>query len=180
MGPHRLSAAPRRGSPVPAPTGAVRPDSTGPLCAGTDPSLFFPDRPSDESRADECKRLCVACRVRLSCLTDAIRFDAAEGFWGGYTARERRHLSAETLKSRDASVRLAERIATGHGDTVGARERPTVVMELRRRGWDEARTANTLKLSSVAVRDALQAQRDIEFFSRARELARRTAEEGMS
>lgn len=177
MGAHRLSPPLRRGEPVLA--GAARTDWAGPLCAGADPALFFPARPSDESRADECRRLCVACRVRLSCLADAIRFDAADGFWGGYTSRERRHLSAETLKS-DAALRLVERIAAGHCDAVGARDRPTVVMELRRRGWDEARTASALKLSSAVVRDALRAQRDIEFFSRARERARRKAEEGMS
>ncbi|WP_327250154.1 WhiB family transcriptional regulator [Streptomyces sp. NBC_01320] len=157
-----------------ASTVAVPAEPAEPLCAGSDPSMFFPDGigPAVDSQVMETKQVCFACPVRLNCLTDAIRFDAEEGIWAGFTPRERRRLSSRAIALQKFDRQLIERVAAGYIVEVDVPERSTVVMGLYRRGWDELRIADAMKLAPFAVRMDLQAQVELEFFIHAHERAK--------
>lgn len=61
------------------------------LCASQriDLRVFYPDVGEN---ADEAKRVCVPCPVKLSCLNEAMRRVERFGVWGGLSARERSRL----------------------------------------------------------------------------------------
>ena len=60
------------------------------LCAQTDPEAFFPEIGANATLA---RRICAACPVRTSCLTDALQTrDVAFGVRGGLTPTQRRAL----------------------------------------------------------------------------------------
>lgn len=162
-----------------AATGAVPAEPAGPLCAGSDPSMFFPDGfgPAVDSQVMETKQVCFACPVRLNCLTEAIRFDAEEGIWAGFTPRERRRLSSRAIALPKFDHQLIERVAAGHIVEVDVLERSAVVMGLYRRGWDELRIADAMKLAPFAVRMDMRAQLELEFFIRAHDRAKQMCAE---
>ncbi|MFK4103157.1 WhiB family transcriptional regulator [Streptomyces sp. NPDC019531] len=177
-----MNSVPTSGVRGPASTGAATAERAEPLCAGSDPSLFFLDGlgPAVDSQVTETKRVCFACPVRLNCLTDAIRFDAEEGIWAGFTPRERKRLSSRVTDMPKIYRQLIERVAAGHIAKVDPQYRPAVVMGLHRRGWDELRIAKAMKLAPFAVRMDLQAQLELEFYIHAHERAKKmTAERAM-
>jgi WhiB family transcriptional regulator, redox-sensing transcriptional regulator len=55
---------------------------------GADPELLF----ATGSQQNQVKRVCSGCRVRLSCLAEALDERHENGVWGGMTERERRAL----------------------------------------------------------------------------------------
>jgi WhiB family transcriptional regulator, redox-sensing transcriptional regulator len=50
------------------------------LACGTDPDLFFAERPEDVARA---KALCEDCPIRAACLAGALERGEPWGVWGG-------------------------------------------------------------------------------------------------
>ncbi|GGU12987.1 WhiB family transcriptional regulator [Streptomyces violascens] len=64
-------------------------DGAVPLCAQTDPEIFFPERGASNVPA---KTLCFACAARVECLGYALDNDERFGIWGGLSERERRRL----------------------------------------------------------------------------------------
>lgn len=68
-----------------------------PLCAETDPELFFPVEPFDGSKRiieyysseSEAKAICGKCPYQLDCLTYALKSSDLQGIWGGTTAKDR-------------------------------------------------------------------------------------------
>lgn len=62
-----------------------------PLCAQTDPEVFFPDKGGSTQAA---KRVCAACPVRAACLQHALAHREQHGVWGGLSTNQRRHLLA--------------------------------------------------------------------------------------
>ncbi len=58
--------------------------------------LFFPPDDESESRVERRRRegraktVCLACVVRIECLTEAVTAGERFGIWGGMTERERR------------------------------------------------------------------------------------------
>ncbi|MFD9053320.1 WhiB family transcriptional regulator [Streptomyces zaomyceticus] len=144
-------------------------DAEGPLCAGRDPSMFFPDRLGRGGGAQLAagKRVCFACPIRFKCLANAIRLDAEYGTWGGFTSRERKRMSAQMITLRVFDQRLIEQIATGNRVDIDVQLRPMVAMGLYRRGWNDRTIARALKIAPFAIRVALKTQRDLEFYKRA-------------
>jgi WhiB family redox-sensing transcriptional regulator len=169
-----MSGVPNSNVRAPASTGSAAAEGAEPLCAGVDPSVFFPDGlgAAVDAQVTETKRVCLACPIRLNCLTDAIRFNAEEGIWGGFTSRERKRLSSRATAIPEFDLRLIERVAAGHIAEVDGRYRPMVVMGLRRRGWGNVRIAKALKVSPSRVLTDVDAQRELEFFIDAQERAR--------
>lgn len=64
-------------------------DGVVPLCAQTDPDVFYPEKGASSRPA---KTLCFACEARVECLDFALDNGEPFGIWGGKTARERRRL----------------------------------------------------------------------------------------
>jgi WhiB family redox-sensing transcriptional regulator len=71
------------------------------LCAQIDTDMFFPGK--GESTAD-AKRACMACPVRVECLTEAIANNERYGVWGGKSERERRRLQQDARKAREVAA----------------------------------------------------------------------------
>jgi WhiB family redox-sensing transcriptional regulator len=70
-----------------------------PLCAQTDPEIFFPKKGAPTSPA---KELCFACDARVECLAYALDHGERFGIWGGMTERGRRRLLAN-IRQEDAA-----------------------------------------------------------------------------
>ena len=60
-----------------------------PLCAQTDPELFFS---SDEDDLAAAKKICGRCPIRQACLQLALDSGDDCGVWGGMSEQERRSL----------------------------------------------------------------------------------------
>ena len=68
-----------------------------PLCAETDPELFFPVEPFDGARKvveyyssePEAKAICGKCPYQLDCFSYALKSTDLQGIWGGTTAKDR-------------------------------------------------------------------------------------------
>lgn len=58
---------------------------------------FYPDEHRDTAVMKMAKRICLACPVRLECLTDALLHDDDYGIKGGLTPRERNNLSKPSV-----------------------------------------------------------------------------------
>ena len=60
-------------------------------CVSADPDLFFPvsSQGPGSDQLKHAKRICQGCRVRLDCLTFALRTRQAHGVWGGTSEEER-------------------------------------------------------------------------------------------
>lgn len=68
-----------------------------PLCAETDPGLFYPEKGGSTKPA---KALCGLCDVRAECLAYALDRGLTasyDGIWGGTAPRERRALARRKL-----------------------------------------------------------------------------------
>ena len=72
-----------------------------PVCATTDPEIFFPERDGkgfNKYAITEAKKMCNSCPYKLACLIWAT--DNREiGIWGGMTAKERRAYRKLRIKS---------------------------------------------------------------------------------
>jgi len=72
------------------------------LCLYVDPELFFPvgDKGPARTQAEQAKRVCTECPVRVECLDWALQNGIDNGIWGGQDEVERRTLR----RSRHRSV----------------------------------------------------------------------------
>ena len=61
-------------------------------CRGKGTDTFFPS-PGDSLTA--ARAVCAACPVRTECLADAVADAGLQGFWGGTSERDRRHIRRE-------------------------------------------------------------------------------------
>jgi WhiB family redox-sensing transcriptional regulator len=59
------------------------------VCGQADPEAFFPERGQS---AKDAKQVCLACPVRVDCLTWALDNAEHHGVWGGLTEKERLRL----------------------------------------------------------------------------------------
>ena len=70
---------------------------SGAACFGLNPAIFFP--PAGKKHAQEAKRICAGCPVRLQCLRDALEVEGdadtrgRHGIYGALTAWERMQLN---------------------------------------------------------------------------------------
>lgn len=64
--------------------------SARPVCAETDPDLFFPDQ--DSWQVQIARRVCAGCPIKDECLEMALQRHEAFGVWGGTTPRQRRRM----------------------------------------------------------------------------------------
>jgi hypothetical protein len=71
-----------------------------PLCAQTDPEIFFPsDRTTGGAgwaSAKPAKVICAQCSYTIQCLLTALSNKEEYGIWGGATARERKAIKTKT------------------------------------------------------------------------------------
>ena len=65
-----------------------------PLCAQTDPEMFFPSDTLREGYATArfAKSICAQCDYTTQCLITALMNKEEHGIWGGATVRERRNI----------------------------------------------------------------------------------------
>ena len=71
-----------------------------PLCAQTNPDMFFPDEPVEGNRLNrvvyaherEAKILCEACPYSGDCLEYALKNPELQGIWGGSTEKQRKKI----------------------------------------------------------------------------------------
>jgi WhiB family redox-sensing transcriptional regulator len=86
-----------------------------PVCAETDPELFFPQEKDDPMVRhmtsvyyDEkgAKSLCQTCPYRVACLLYAVE-NREIGIWGGTTEGERRRLIRSTKGNKKLIVQIA-------------------------------------------------------------------------
>lgn len=69
------------------------------LCAQTDPDVFFPEKGGSTAPATS---ICKRCEVRADCLEYAISNDIRHGIWGGMSDNDRRRISRERRRAREA------------------------------------------------------------------------------
>lgn len=69
------------------------------LCAQTDPDVFFPEKGGSTAPATS---ICTRCEVRADCLEYAISNDIRHGIWGGMSDNDRRRISRERRRAREA------------------------------------------------------------------------------
>lgn len=69
------------------------------LCAQTDPDIFFPEKGGSTAPATS---ICSQCEVRAECLEYAISNDIRHGIWGGMSDNDRRRISRERKRARQA------------------------------------------------------------------------------
>jgi WhiB family redox-sensing transcriptional regulator len=68
-----------------------------PLCAQTDPDMFFPDEPIEGNILNrtvytyerEAKIICSSCPYTEDCLDYALKNPELQGIWGGSTEKQR-------------------------------------------------------------------------------------------
>ena len=60
-----------------------------PVCAQTDPEIWFPEKGEATHRA---KKLCRTCPLQKQCLEYALETNEMFGVWGGLTVKERLRL----------------------------------------------------------------------------------------
>ncbi|MFJ7297608.1 WhiB family transcriptional regulator [Streptomyces collinus] len=124
------------------------------VCREVDDDLFFVDNPGTQQRV---QGVCRGCPVRVACLDDAIRYEAASymrwGVVGGLTTLQRRALRCEALLGNQPNLKQARELASPRWS---ARMAP-----LRYRGLTpeqmvvELRTKHSLIVSAVTVRLAV-------------------------
>jgi WhiB family redox-sensing transcriptional regulator len=67
-----------------------------PLCAETDPDLFFPEK-HDAHSSRAARAICQNCPMRDECLTIALQNHEQFGVWGGQSLKERRRGTAQRV-----------------------------------------------------------------------------------
>jgi WhiB family redox-sensing transcriptional regulator len=74
-------------------------------CRTEDPELFFPVGQSGPAQlqAQHAKSICARCRVKESCLSDALDAGDTSGVWGGTTEEERRAVRRRTGRRRSTT-----------------------------------------------------------------------------
>lgn len=55
------------------------------ICNETDPELFFPSHPANQSNIKMALAICKRCPVQHECLTYALENRISDGIWGGAT-----------------------------------------------------------------------------------------------
>jgi WhiB family transcriptional regulator, redox-sensing transcriptional regulator len=85
-------------------------------CRGADPELFFPEGTVGLAlrQADEAKRICMICPVRVACLGWALRHGVESGIWGGTDLAQRR-ATRDALTKRVPSMRTRPDSGTHNG-----------------------------------------------------------------
>lgn len=77
--------------------------SQGAPCAGEPIHVFYPDK--GQNVAPEIKKMCrERCPVRAQCLEYALKANDREGFWGGFSARQRKDLRPLWLRGVPVTV----------------------------------------------------------------------------
>lgn len=69
-------------------------DTTGALCAQTDPELFFPENFSSPYETHTVLKLCSNCPVFVECRKYSLEHDVY-GWWAGLTRVERKQIQKE-------------------------------------------------------------------------------------
>ncbi|MBA8825311.1 WhiB family redox-sensing transcriptional regulator [Saccharopolyspora lacisalsi] len=64
-----------------------------PVCAESDPELFFPVSSTTSQEVARAKEICAGCEIREACLNFALH-NGDQGIWGGTTTQERREMRA--------------------------------------------------------------------------------------
>jgi hypothetical protein len=76
-----------------------------PLCAQTDPELFFPEKGGS---VVEAKKLCRQCPVQTECLIFAVLNAEMYGVFGGLSAKERSRLRRQSPEAMAQHLRAPE------------------------------------------------------------------------
>ncbi|MFF4006555.1 WhiB family transcriptional regulator [Streptomyces sp. NPDC001717] len=134
---------------------AAAPELSAPACRNADPGLFFPayGRQLRHSQVIAAKELCTGCPVQEECLAMAVHADESDGIWGGTTPVERRRMRSQ-LARMQCGAELARSVVREEDPRVPLAERPGVVHNLLRMGWNAERIRQTLKLTADQVEEA--------------------------
>jgi WhiB family redox-sensing transcriptional regulator len=81
-------------------------------CVTADPDLFFPFATGAVAarQANQARRICMSCPVRVQCLQFAMDVGEAHGVWGGTTPEERQR---ERRRERERDRRASRRVVPG-------------------------------------------------------------------
>ncbi|MCF3960330.1 WhiB family transcriptional regulator [Streptomyces fuscigenes] len=98
-----------------SPDGLPRPPhwSQDAACVGADPDLFHPEGDAGQVRLiwEEAKSYCAGCRVRTTCLDEALERGERWGVWGGLDEVERRVTIRRARERARAARRRASKAA---------------------------------------------------------------------
>ena len=91
--------------------------TSGGVCVGLGPDLFFPER---GETVEQAKALCATCSVREPCFEWGLHHEQ-RGIWGGTTGRERKAMRRQLGIRLDAGNDFGGPIieATDHGTEAG-------------------------------------------------------------
>jgi WhiB family transcriptional regulator, redox-sensing transcriptional regulator len=88
-----------------------------PLCAQTDPELFFPRENYDHNgkfissaytNLSGAKELCGQCPYKMACFSYAMEQPYIDGIWGGTTELDRRNAQRRLRRRANYRIKLAE------------------------------------------------------------------------
>jgi len=86
-----------------------------PLCAQTDPELFFPRENYDQNgkfisaayaNLNGAKELCNQCPYKIACFAYAMEQPYIDGIWGGTTEADRRNMHRRMRRRESYSKKL--------------------------------------------------------------------------
>lgn len=100
----------------------------GAACTGSDPDLWFPERPDGTDDSDnhgaQAKAICAQCPVLVDCLEGALDRGEEFGIWGGAGGDHMRHLRRARRTGGTTWARaLEDHIARLDGNVIGIADR---------------------------------------------------------
>lgn len=80
-------------------------------CRGKNPDLWHPEQ-GDQATAEQARRVCAGCPVRVECLAHAIVANEPLAIWGGCTERQRRVVRRGLGKRQTDPIRWLARLVS--------------------------------------------------------------------
>jgi WhiB family redox-sensing transcriptional regulator len=69
-------------------------------CKGVDTDVFFPERGKAHVSEKIIKPLCRECPVQQKCLNYALKHDITEGYYGGFSGKQRRAIKSASRRGK--------------------------------------------------------------------------------
>lgn len=109
-----------------------------PLCAESDPELFFVEDKHSTVQIKKAKEICFKCVERVACRTYALKADERYGIWGGLSEKERRVIrdgDKEKVRHANSEGKSASEISIQNGLALDYVQQLTKEVSRVPRGW---------------------------------------------